>query len=90
MIIYIEGFYDKVAPIKVGATQTPSLVRILWTPLVTGLIQAASLVSRVVKPGDAEIVVKKVSRKGDTMIRTGLDGLKNFLFGIHLRYRLGI
>lgn len=43
-------YYDKDAPTKVGATQTPSLVRILWTLLVTGLIQAASLVSEVVKP----------------------------------------
>ena len=56
--MYIDVFYDKDAPTKLGATQTPSLVRILWTLLVPGLTQAASLVSRVVKPVDAETMMK--------------------------------
>lgn len=43
--------YDKEAPTRVGATQTPSLVLILWTLFVAGLIHAASLLSSVMKPG---------------------------------------
>lgn len=35
---------------KVGAMHGPALVHILWTLFVTGLIQAASLDSSVVKP----------------------------------------
>ena len=90
-IMYIDTFYDKDAPTKVGAIQIPSLVRILWTLLVAGLTHAASLVSRVVKPVDTEILIgKKSLDKDNTMMRTGLDGLKYFLLGIHLRYRLGI
>jgi len=83
-------FYDNDAPTKVGATQTPSLVRILWILLVSGLIQAASLVSKVVKPGDAEIGKEKYPGRNIAMIRTGLDGLKDFLLGVQLGYRLGI
>jgi len=43
--------YEREAPTKVGATHTPSLVRILCTDFVTGFIHAASCVSKVVKPG---------------------------------------
>lgn len=43
--------HDRVAPMKLGARQTPSFVRILCTLFDTGLTQAASRVSRVVKPG---------------------------------------
>ena len=43
--------YERDAPTKVGATHTPSLVRILCTDFVTGFIHAASWVSKVVKPG---------------------------------------
>lgn len=42
--------YDKDAPTKVGAKHTPSLVLILCAAFVRGLTQAASLVSRVIKP----------------------------------------
>jgi len=43
--------YEREAPTKVGAMHTPSLVRILCTDFVTGFTQAASCVSKVVKPG---------------------------------------
>jgi len=46
-----EANYDKEAPTSVGAKQTPSFVLILCVAFVTGSTQAASLVSRVVRPG---------------------------------------
>lgn len=48
------AIYDNDAPTNVGATHTPSCVRILCTLLVTGFIQAASLVSRVMNPGKSQ------------------------------------
>lgn len=82
--------YDKDAPTKVGAIHTPSLVRIRWTLLVSGLIQAASLVSKVVKPGACRDWFQKYPDRDIAMIRTGLDGLKDFLLGVQLGYWLGI
>lgn len=41
--------YDKLAPTNFSTLQTPSLVLILWTLLVSGSIQHASKVSRVVR-----------------------------------------
>lgn len=49
-VIFSVAFYDKDAPTKVGAMQTPSFVRILCTLFVVGLTQAASLDSSVMKP----------------------------------------
>jgi hypothetical protein len=46
----MSSYYDKDAPTKVGARHMPSLVLILCAVFVRGLTQAASLVSRVVKP----------------------------------------
>jgi hypothetical protein len=43
--------YDKLAPTRVCDLQTPSFVLIRCVDLVSGSIQAASSVSRVVKPG---------------------------------------
>ena len=50
-MVVIGLAYEREAPINVGATHTPSLVRILCTDFVAGFIHAASWVSRVVKPG---------------------------------------
>ena len=50
--------YDKDAPTRVGAKHTPSFVMILCTVFVRGLIHAASLVSRVIKPAKGDIIQK--------------------------------
>jgi hypothetical protein len=50
IFIFMYCSYDKEAPTSVGAKQIPSFVLILCAVFVTGSTQAASLVSRVVRP----------------------------------------
>jgi hypothetical protein len=47
---HLRNVYDNEAPLNFLATQTPSLVRILWTDLVSGSTYAASSVSSVTRP----------------------------------------
>jgi len=55
-VILMPRSYDRDAPTKVGARHTPSFVLIRCAVFVRGLTQAASLVSRVVKPYERGIV----------------------------------
>jgi hypothetical protein len=55
-VILMPRSYDRDAPTKVGARHTPSFVLILCAVFVRGLTQAASLVSRVIKPYERGIV----------------------------------
>lgn len=54
--------YDRLAPANVSTLQTPFLVLILCTLLVSGSIQAASRVSRVQNPWEKKKAIEKNKR----------------------------
>lgn len=75
-----SNIYDREAPIRVGATQTPPLVRILCTLLLTGLTQAASLESRVMKPeATANLLITSSSSKIEQAYLVVLSRRSSFL-----------
>lgn len=80
-MITTQIIYDKEAPTSVGATQTPFVVRILCTLLVTGFTHAASLESSVMNPERIEWWVDGAWGK---VAQTWLDCFEYFLFGIQL------
>jgi hypothetical protein len=77
--------YERLAPTNDLALQTPSLVLILWTDLVSGSTHAASRLSSVMKPCMSDKVdacYKELTYR--------LDGLKDLLLGVELSLRLSV
>lgn len=66
----------------------PACVRNLCTLFVSGFIQAASFVSRVVNPEYQD--EHKGYMREESRIKTWLDGLEDLLLGVQLAERRGI
>jgi hypothetical protein len=80
VVILMHCSYDKDAPTRVGAKHIPSFVLILCTVFVRGLIHAASLVSRVIKPYKGKFI--QVCRRQMSGSKPGWMVSKIFFLGL--------
>lgn len=91
--IYVSDsirIYDKLAPTKDLALQTPSFVRMRWVDLVSGSTHAASRLSRVVKPCSMSASTPVHFHIRRWSVAHWLDSLENLLLWVELSFGRGV